>query len=68
MNGFMTCYTLKNTVQIDGIKRQVFTNFITGQQAATLLQLTDGHAIYEHTNDELSQVRICPAGMGLCNI
>jgi hypothetical protein len=54
MNGFMTCYTLKNTIQIDGIKRQVFTDFITEQQAATLFHLTNGHALYEHTNGEMS--------------
>ena len=66
----MTCYTLKNTIQIDGITRQVrvFTDFITGQQAATLFQLTNGHALYEHKNGEMSQVRICPAGIGLCKI
>ena len=68
MNDFMTCYTLKNTIQIDVTKRQVFINFITAQQAATFLQLTDGHALYEHTNGEMSQVRICPAGLGLCHI
>ena len=42
----------EHDTNIDVIKRQVFINFITAQQAATFLQLT---ALYEHTNGEMSK-------------
>jgi len=53
-----------STIQIDGIKRQVYIKLIDNANVQDLLRETNGQAEYKHHNGVLSIVNIAVAGMG----
>jgi len=53
------------TIQIDGIKRQVYIKLINNANVQALLRETNGQAEYKHHNGVLSIVNIAVAGMGI---
>jgi hypothetical protein len=57
-----------STIQIDGIKRQVFIKFVNDESVHALLRDTCGRAVYKYPNGELSIANIDLAGMGTKHI
>jgi len=53
-----------STIQIDGIKRQVYIKLIDNANVQALLRETNGQAEYKHYNGVLSIVNIAVGGMG----
>ena len=53
-----------STIQIDGIKRQVYIKLIDNAKLQALLRETSGQAEYKHHNGVLSIVNIAVAGKG----
>jgi hypothetical protein len=52
-------------IQVDGPRRRVFINLVTGEQMQAVLRATKGQLEYRHETGEVSIVRIDIAGMGL---
>jgi len=55
-------------IQIDGIKRHVFLEFVNGIYLQNILQSTNGSAEYRHVTGEISVVRLQVADMGMRRI
>jgi hypothetical protein len=58
----------ENTRHVNGIKRQVFINVYDEQRVKDLVKRNNGQFACEHTNGEISSVKICPAGLRLDRI
>jgi len=51
--------------QIDGTKRYVYIKFRDNNRLQDVLNLTGGQVEYQHTNGEISIVRLETAGLGM---
>jgi len=54
--------------QIDGTKRYVYIKFRDNNRLQDVLNLTGGQVEYQHTNGEISIVRLETAGFGMRNV